>query len=141
MEVAEILYEEVKMTLPVISDFLKPGMAGEIMMLVCFQNKKPAFLQNITIENKVRELRDFLQSIGRAGKNIVKLPVHTPAEAEDIVAINADQITDIKLVGSLPDESHTSRKFIDIRHIDTSQGNAFKAMAACSAKQVKHGNY
>ena len=59
-------------------------MIGEIIILAMFENEDAAFVQKVTIQYEIWNLREFFQSVRWIGKDEIKLLLAGSQEAEHI---------------------------------------------------------
>lgn len=78
--------EEREIDAAVLAVLQKVGMLGEIVVLAVFEDKEAVGLQQATLDDEVGQGAEFLQGIGRIGKNKVELLVAGLDKAEDISA-------------------------------------------------------
>lgn len=99
-------------------------MVCELVILAVFENKYSVLLQQLVFKDEVRYLRQFLQSIGRVGKDKVERLPATLDEAEGISTqrqhVGKLLPCAIQLLQAFADETVMVTVLLDTHHLTAS---------------------
>jgi len=107
-----------------------------------FKNENPVFFEDALTENKVGNLRQIWQRIGRVGEDEVELLVATLQEAEYVAADRDDGRGDAvvaagELLQTLPDEVEVVAVGLYAYYLLTASGEEFEGDAAGAGEEIE----
>ena len=116
--------------------FQESWMLGEIIILAMFENEDAIFVQEVTIQYEIWNLREFFQSVRWIGKDEIKFLFAGSQEAEHI-ATNQKILVFAQFLESLSDK--VGMVAVSFYTDDTlaATGNQFQRNAACAGKEVE----
>ena len=109
----------------------KAGMGGEVVILAMLEDEDAIRGKDALVEDKVGDLRQLLESIGRIGKDEVKLLSARLDEAEDIAADGSADIG-AELLEALRYEGMMIAVSLYAHHTRTASRHEFEGYAACA---------
>ena len=116
--------------------FQESWMLGEIIILAMFENEDAAFVQKVTIQYEVWNLREFFQSVGWVGKDEIELLLAGSQEAEHI-ATNQKILVFAQFLEALSNKVGMVAVCLYADYTLATAGNQFQRNAACAGKKVE----
>ena len=114
----------------------EPWVVGEVVVLAMLENEDAILVQEVSIQDQVGNLRQFLQSVRRVGKDEVELLVATLQKTEH-VATNQDIPVFVQLLEALADEVGVVTVGLHADHLLAATGNQFERDAARACEEVE----
>ena len=111
-------------------------MLGEIIILAMLENEDAAFVQKVTIQYEVWNLREFLQSVGWIGKDEIELLLAGSQKAK-YIATNQKIPVFAQFLETLADEVGMVAVGLYADYTLATAGNQFQRDAACAGKKVE----
>lgn len=110
----------------------------KIVLRIVLQHQPATGLQQLFLQNDIRNLRNVRQWVRRACEYIVVLMCIRLNEAEDIAPDNAHELTYPQLFGCLINKLYTADELVYVRNIAATPRDKLIAVAARTSKQVEH---
>ena len=116
--------------------FQESWMLGEIIILAMFENEDAIFVQKVTIQYEIWNLREFLQSVRWIGKDEIKLLLAGSQKTEHI-ATNQKILVFAQFLEALSDKVGMVAVCFYADDTLAATGNQFQRDAACAGKEVE----
>lgn len=114
----------------------EPGVVGEVVVLAMLENEDAVLVQEISAQDQVGNLRQFLQSVRRVGKDEVELLVATLQKTEH-VATNQDIPVFVQLLEALADEVGVVTVGLHADHLLAATRHQFERDASRASEKVE----
>ena len=111
-------------------------MVGEIIILAMLENEDAAFVQKVTIQYEVWNLREFFQSVGWVGKDEIELLLAGSQKAK-YIATNQKILVFAQFLEALSDKVGMVAVCLYADYTLATAGNQFQRDAACAGKEVE----
>lgn len=110
----------------------------KIVLRIVLQHQPATGLQQLFLQNDIRNLRNVRQWVRRASEYIVVLVGIRLNETEDITPDDAQELTYPQLFSGLINKLYTADELVYVCNIAATPRDKLIAMAARTSKQVEH---
>lgn len=101
-----------------------------------FQNEQATIVEDVTIQNYIRHLRQLLQCIRRIGKDKIKTLTAT-GQITKYISANGEGFFSLKLINKATDEAKVEWVILDRHHMSASSAQQFQGDASRTRKEVQ----
>ena len=115
------------------------GMGGEIVILAVLEDEDAAFPEDAFFEDEVGNLGQFLQGVGRVGKDEVELLAAGLDETEHVATQREGLGVGIQFLQAVADEAVVVAVLLDADHLAAAAGEEFERDAARAGEEVEGG--